>query len=159
MPLPNTLLQPLAGNTKSSEALKSVLASVLGGLDGVTFSFEEEGSIEVIAMANTWSRAARRKKLHSSSSTISGTADTEILSTPASLPQMQCAIRILFRSSRPQSQSNSGFITSVSVNNNMESNDAGTSAQELECTWTIGRDRALFESFWSHVCRKVASLL
>ncbi|KAF7979733.1 hypothetical protein HWV62_41100 [Athelia sp. TMB] len=51
----------------------------------------------------------------------------------------------------------SGLICSVKVLFDEEGRE-GSEIASLECTWIHGRERALFESFWGHICRKVGEV-
>lgn len=107
------------------------LSGVLDGIAGISRTSISDGvdaGLVVNAAADTWSRAARRKRLQDSSlSRIHVDMDVDMGFT--------CLIRC-------SSGTNEGI-------------GEGKKSLTLECTWVRGHERALFESFWSHVCRKV----
>ena len=120
MPPHNTIRQPLT-SVDATVALQNLKQVVLT-TEGVTIiqehSTPDEVTIRVTATGNTWSRAARRKKLKASSSETSH----ETTLPPAALV---CQMTL--------------------------------SHKQLEFNWVRGRDRTLFDTFCSHVSRKVAS--
>jgi hypothetical protein len=122
MPPHNTIRQPLSsvGGPVALQVLKQVL-SITDGISVIQErSAQDEAVIRLAATGNTWSRAARRKKLKVPSNGLS----QEIT---ISLAALVCQITLSYG--------------------------------QLEFNWIRGRDRTLFESFCSHVSRKVASNL
>lgn len=113
---------------QASTDVQSTLTQVLAGVEGVTTQVdrEENRARTLVARAggDTWSRAARRKKLK-----------TNEAPTGVSPPcvQLICAMRV-------------------------GSSSSGASPY-IEFQWVRGKDRSLYESFVSHVGRKVAAAL
>ncbi|KAF8166825.1 S-adenosyl-L-methionine dependent methyltransferase [Pholiota molesta] len=146
LPPRNTLVQPFACTAAVlREAVEETVQSL--DLQGVQVTpsmiAKEEGSSDVLpsflveAQANTWSRSARRgRKRQVQAADDTHSQDLPRLTTTVSpSPSLTCSIRTI----APDS-SLTGNIGSVSV----------------EFQWIFGRDRALFESFTSHISRKVA---
>ncbi|CAA7268739.1 unnamed protein product [Cyclocybe aegerita] len=154
MPPRNTLSQPLSSTEVASldfERVCTIVSDVLGLVDGVTAIERsesekgEKGVFFVQARANTWSRSARRKKARlkdgvneGNSTTVSNASETieggaSNLSAGTAEPALTCSIRVL----RPAEA------------------EIAESHYSLEFQWIFGRDRSLFESFASHVGRKV----
>ena len=127
MPPRNTLVQTYSDQEQAH--IRHVLARVLAAVKGATLNSrrsEDESEILVVhAGADTWSRAARRRKLKAD---IAPDTDASPSST-----RLVCAMQI------------------------------GTTTRDanpyIEFQWVKGEDRALFESFMSHVGRKVAAAL
>jgi hypothetical protein len=147
LPPRNTLVQPFAC---TAAVLREVVEETVQSLDlqGVhvtpSRTAKEEGPSDVLqpsflveAQANTWSRSARRgRKRQVQAADGTRSQDLPRLTTTMSpSPSLTCSIRTI----APDS-SLTGNIGSVSV----------------EFQWIFGRDRALFESFTSHISRKVA---
>ena len=150
LPLPNTLRQTFP-YARSQDKLWLALRMVLQGLQGLVTEEENElidfggmsvdGGVEnqgwkpvqrkwivrVKAWQNTWSRAARRKKA------LENTTTETTLSFSQSPAMFECTI----------------------ISLGEQNSTKGSSAGYFECTWTRGYDRRMFETFWSHVCRKV----
>lgn len=80
----------------------------------------------VEAEGNTWSRSARRSRRRIDSSTISPTSSTR-------QPTLTCSVRVIVTSNQA----------------------AEEQSLVLEIQWLYGTDRTLFESFVSHLWRKV----
>lgn len=135
MPQRNTLRQTFSHVNRPAPQLLGVLCTVLHSVEGVSCkdssSLDDGESILVLANRNTWSRSARRKKL-----STSVVVNTNSISTEAPAPSLKCLIRC-----------------------SSEGKHEAGGDEVLEVSWAQGKDRALFESFWSHVCRKVGSLL
>jgi hypothetical protein len=97
--------------------------------NGVSSSFTLRTLFVEAAEGNTWSRSARRsrRRIDSSSSTISPT------SSSTRQPTLTCSVRVI------------------------ETSNQADEAQSLvlEIQWLYGTDRTLFESFVSHLWRKV----
>lgn len=92
----------------------------------------------VSAMENTWSRAARRKRNNADMDVDAG---APLPSSPAE-PALKCCIGWLSGTVREYHE---GVAT------------AGSHMATLEYDWVKGTDRALFESFFAHVSRKVGA--
>lgn len=130
MPPRNTLHQSFAQLMSAADAVNA-LSEVLQDIEGVVSQAEdrEPYCMVVQAAGNTWSRAARRRKL----ATMDVTPSDQ--SQPDS-PALTCRIRCL-----PAKQSDRPHAASEHVT--------------MEFNWVRGTDRGLFESFVSHVARKV----
>ena len=136
MPSRNTLTQSFPNCT--FHMLSDTLDRNLRLLDGVS-SNTNPGSVSngvsssalrtlfVEAEGNTWSRSARRSRRRiDSSSTISPTSSTR-------QPTLTCSVRVIETSNQA----------------------AEEQSLVLEIQWLYGTDRTLFESFVSHIWRKV----
>ncbi|KAH9889026.1 hypothetical protein C8Q73DRAFT_709419 [Cubamyces lactineus] len=132
MPTRNTLHQPLP-RTASMVQATATTHSVLTSVDGLELraaqTNEQHDTIDVVAVAmkNTWSRAARRKKRDAMDEDGGNVSD----------PQLICRLRL---EEKPQEGGRHGEM-------------------HLVFDWLRGRDRGLFESFASHVERKVVATL
>jgi hypothetical protein len=136
MPSRNTLTQPFTNCT--FHLLSDILDRNLRLLDGVSTS-TNPGSIcndvssstlrtlFVEAEGNTWSRSARRSHRRMDSSTILRTSSTR------RQPLLTCSVRVIETSNRA----------------------AEGQILVLEIQWLYGTDRTLFESFTSHLWRKI----
>jgi hypothetical protein len=146
LPLPNSLYQTYASITAKSHAtlnltLKS-LEELCRELEGVSFTAmplnleSHEGSVLVSARENTWSRKARRRldKLRKESN-VGGTESLALHDAGESA--LSLTIRCSFSGADKSSKSAEGPTCLV-----------------LEARWTKGKDRELFETFWSHLSRK-----
>ncbi|KAI6130389.1 hypothetical protein EDD16DRAFT_1689728 [Pisolithus croceorrhizus] len=133
MPLRTTLYQSLS-DISSSSLLSGILSQVLAGVDGVSVILDSSSSDDhvylVQASANTWSRSARRRKVAAPLRTDAHTQPTVV---------MQCRI-----------QCQRGPSPTVTDNHKLH-------GVYLEYQWIEGKERGTFESFVSHVNRKVAS--
>lgn len=150
LPLPNELQQSYQPSSSNSISTRAIVERVLASIDCVHFSQLDcsppavDSTISsspllpplwellVKASRNTWSRAERRKK-------TAGATESDSTS-PTAPPMLSCII---------QEISSSGPTTGGGGHKNLV----------LRCSWIRGHDRALFESFWSHVSRKVAFAL
>ncbi len=147
VPLPNELQQSYQRPSLLDTALRSAVKGVLANIDGVSFVQLDPPSLAidspnpppstqlelfVKASRNSWSRAERRKR-------TAGASNAE-LNSPAA-PMLTCIIREL-----------ASVISTTAV-------DGETKKLVIQCSWIRGRDRGLFESFWSHVSRKVGVAL
>jgi len=126
MPSRNTLQHTFPG-VRSADVLTSALRPVLALIDGLVVKFTTATTVEdssttilVHARGNSWSRAARRRRLPA---IASGDQETPIL---------RCSIGCRSKVDTPC---------------------------EIIFTWLEGKDRSIFESFTSHVSRKVTSAL
>jgi len=138
LPPRNTLRQTFQ-TTKSITELGEVILHTLSSIEGVhsesVLATEDNSTLgatcNIIARAsrNTWSRAARRKK-------IGIPQDAPVYSDAQ--PRLLCRVRA-----------------------RRDGSSATQSEREpiVEFDWVQGTDRALFESFVSHVCRKVGPAL
>lgn len=131
MPPRNTLRQPFS-SFRSKVDLESSLSAVLHTIDGVSTERGGEdiqkGTL-VQAAQNTWSRAARRRKLAGT------TTSAEASQTPALRCQLRC----------------------IEIETN-ERHSGGCNNLMLEFNWVEGKDRGLFESFMSHVSKKLETV-
>ena len=128
------------------------LCDVLKVLDGVSYSLDEENVVKVKANQNSWSRKARRKKIQQAT-------EEDLPSTVHSFPLVECVILVIFRRSQLQSLPCTIRRDIIVMDSQMEGLNATKEVWYLECTWMKGNDRMLFESFWSHVCRKVLEMV
>ena len=146
LPPPNTQRRSFSARRSR---VKQIVQEILGALDSIFVADEPEAkggnedlqvtqgySIRVRASRNSWSRSARRKTAANRPSET----DTPSKTTLPNL--MSCTLH--FRPSEPIAS---------------ESGPDEDESTVLECTWTRGHDRALYESFWGHVSRRVAERL
>ena len=150
LPLPNTLRQSYPSiTTESLEILDQALENLAGlchDLEGVTFSpmlpkvENHERFAMVIARENTWSRKARRRLDKRRRERAGGSASTA--------PEEHCetAVSLIIRS---YFSSDMGALKSTD----------SRSCLVLEASWKKGKDRELFETFWSHLSRKFSDLV
>lgn len=144
MPGRTTLRQPFPTAQADDDILRAIY-SVLGTMDGVkveacSLGRNDEANapngILVHASGNTWSRAARRKKL---------TGDP--VATSNSPRALICRLHV-------ENASIGG------ATNPTHTTVPGQNPQlNVVFQWTRGKDRTLFESFMSHVSRKVEAAL
>ncbi|KAI0334613.1 S-adenosyl-L-methionine dependent methyltransferase [Cubamyces sp. BRFM 1775] len=132
MPARNTLHQVLprtASVAQVTETTRSILTSVDGLELRAAQTNQSSDALDVVAVAvrNTWSRAARRKKRDAMHE------DGRIVSDP----QLVCRLRL---EEKPDEGGRHG-------------------GMYLVFDWLRGRDRGLFESFASHIERKVVTTL
>jgi hypothetical protein len=152
LPPPNTFQQIYPSiTTNSLETLHRTLTSLAElchELVGVKFTRlppPTSDSYEVAAMVsawgNTWSRKARRRLEQLRKGTAGGTPGSLALDSVALGNTGESALSLTIRCSF--------------------SADGGGSATPLvlEASWMKGKDRELFETFWSHVSRKFAGLV
>ncbi|CAL1707924.1 unnamed protein product [Somion occarium] len=121
------------------ERLRSILWGIIKPIDGVTVNegsshrMESESStsnLVIQATADTWSRAARRKKLISSHPVV-----------PMDVDKVDAlAIQLICR---------------VEIPDNPGIHHRGRDESHVVFHWMKGRNRLLFESFASHVGRKI----
>lgn len=158
--MPNTLRQAFP-RCRSMQQLREVLKAVLASLEGVRVEMEttqcsdknqDSGSqstaasiqIRALARHNTWSRAARRKNLKmQGEETVENVHADGDGGLADSATDIEYALEVIIRGA-------------VAQHRGQRNTDSGWS---LECVWVRGRDRALFESFWSHVSRKTGAAL
>lgn len=138
MPPRNTIRQSFP-RADSARQLNESLHIVLSAIDGVTFSSELEhqlcensSSLTLVqANGNTWSRAARRKQ--------NSGGDSMLPSTAAALlpdPPLSCRIWVLCTEDPPEKD-----------------------CFDIRFQWLQGSERSLYDSFCSHVSRKIATEL
>ncbi|KAH9833054.1 S-adenosyl-L-methionine dependent methyltransferase [Rhodofomes roseus] len=145
MPAHNTVQQTYPQSTSSLDHLSSVVASILSSVESVstrpliprddeTASSALTGAdVLVTAARDTWSRAARRRKMREAVMQV----DEEL--SVALVCRVACAA--------------------------LEEDDPAARARGvaeslvLQCHWVKGSDRGLFESFASHLSRKVSAAL
>ena len=131
MPPRNTLRQPF-NLFHSKGELESSLTTILNSIHRASVAGADDTQMSMLVQAaqNTWSRAARRRKL-------AGTIESSG-TNPVDLA-LCCRIRCAEAETNDRCKSN---------NENLV----------LEFEWVAGRDRGLFESFMSHVSRKLNSV-
>lgn len=134
MPSRTTLYQQVP-NVRSSELLYTTLLRVLGGIEGVHATAEPSDSVPakilsvlVTAVEITWSRSARRKK---TSRSLQQTSQRSII--------IQCRISCM---NDPHPVGEKQQVKGL----------------HLVYQWADGSDRGVFESFVSHVNRKVTAM-
>ncbi|KAI0370786.1 S-adenosyl-L-methionine dependent methyltransferase [Pilatotrama ljubarskyi] len=134
MPARNTFHQRIT-QARSSAQVAAIVLSVLNSVDGLEIqeTAAEPGAeavdVVVSADANTWSRAARRKKRDAMA----------VENSLPNTPQLVCRVRSLAGAKA--------------------TGDTSEASLELVFDWLRGADRALFEGFASHVERKVIARL
>lgn len=138
VPLPNTLRQSYSVDLLSSgEILFTTLTDILEHLEQVQFDHvdgpEEPviNRIRVRALRNSWSRSSRRQREALQPLLLSATTE---LNAESSAPILVCDVEVAVPA------------------------EVGGSYQ-LVGTWVEGRRRADFESFCSHITRKVTDKL
>ena len=143
LPPRNTLAQPYCGCTPArlyealAETLRTieadgVLATEVSALEG---SYHSSFLIE--ARANTWSRNARRSRRQRAETQLQP-EDTPTTAAAAN-PSLTCSARVTIQET------------------DASSSTAGPSTCSVEFQWIYGKERALFESFASHINRKIAA--
>ncbi|KAI0349621.1 hypothetical protein OH77DRAFT_1594123 [Trametes cingulata] len=134
MPARNTLHQGIT-QKGPSEPVATIVRSILSSIDGLALqdiaAAKQSDKLDVIASAeaNTWSRAARRKKRNA--------MDVESMITGA--PQLTCRVRY--------QEATQG------------AKHVAQTSSELIFDWLRGTDRGMFEGFASHVERKLIARL
>ncbi|KAI0926636.1 hypothetical protein AcV7_005525 [Taiwanofungus camphoratus] len=134
MPARNTLQQTYP-QAPSTDRLADVVSAVLGAIDHVSVHplFDaEHGALDLIVSAalDTWSRAARRK--------VSSVAmETDGASSAALVCLVKC----------------------ISLTDSALGQMRFTESPVLQFNWLRGRERRLYESFASHIGRKVTAAL
>lgn len=134
----------------------------------------ENVELVVHASRDTWSRKARRQRQNLAGASISSSNSIpQTFSPPTNVPPPQIdALTVEIRAipayttenfCGPKSKSKSKGNGNGNEMNVNEADKTKTQAQvqawTLECTWCRGHERALFEGFWSHVCRKMGPAL
>lgn len=121
------------------DELKNTLVNVLLNIEGVlinegclTAESEATSCIMVNASANTWSRAARRKRLGKTTALPDDTGEQNATVERSLVCRLELFVRDVER---------------------------GKEEAMVLFHWTKGRDRQTFESFVSHVSRKIDSSL
>ena len=128
---PARLYEALAETLRTVEA-DGVLATEVSALEG---SYHSSFLIE--ARANTWSRNARRSRRQRAETQLKP-EDTPTTAAAAN-PFLTCSARVTIQET------------------DASSSTAGPSACSVEFQWIYGKERALFESFASHINRKIAA--
>ncbi|KAF8817010.1 hypothetical protein BYT27DRAFT_7247880 [Phlegmacium glaucopus] len=142
MPPRNTLTQSFPNC--SVPVLADILDRNLRLLEGVSATNKDLGSVSnavssssasrtlfVEAEGNTWSRSGRRRRRLNGSTPLENTS-TRTSSSSSRQPALSCSVQVI--DSLPRTMETS---------------------LELEFQWLYGTDRTLFESFVSHIWRKV----
>lgn len=143
MPSRNTLTQPFpnCSATTLSDTLDrnlrllegvSVTSKNLGSVSNNVFASSASRTLFVEAERNTWSRSARRSYRRNDSST---TLENTRPSSYSRQPVLTCSVQVI----------------------DMPNQATGSEGQSLAVQWLYGTDRTLFESFVSHVWRKVGA--
>lgn len=141
MPPRNSLRQPIP-NIQPGQDVSETLIDVLNSIEGLKIleknppqqrssSDAQIVHFVVEAAKNTWSRSARRKKVNTEEKSHVDIAATED-------PGLTCRLRI------------SGEVESA-----QSSRRSSTAGCMLQIDWIRGKDRGLYESFVSHVGRKL----
>ncbi|KAI5888039.1 uncharacterized protein SCHCODRAFT_02639553 [Schizophyllum commune H4-8] len=186
LPLRNEMAQPLpqhiAVDTSWSERVEAAVREARGALSGVTVQTNAQTyALTISATANTWSRAARRKAQREASMQPTPDHHDE--------RQLDVMVSWSTRGkeetgSHPDAMDWEGHddatpgdaAAEYAVEGRRSSTDSamevdhpvgaarGPSKHEaaspiLRIRWMRGRDRTLFETFWSHLSRKVVGML
>ena len=137
-PLPNTLKQTFSGpRTLTSGTLKDLLIRVVSTLKGastkVLTALSEENGNNMDVPYSVTIRVFAATNTWSRAARRKNQMDTNLSDITGAAPALVVDIKIM--GNKSESILESSWI--------------------LECTWRLGKDRKLFESFWSHVNRKV----
>lgn len=130
----------------------------------------ENVELVVHASRDTWSRKARRQRQNLAGASISSSNSIpQTFSPPTNVPPPQIdALTVEIRAIPAHTTGHICGTKSKGNGNEMNANvneadktktQAQVQAWTLECTWCRGHERALFEGFWSHVCRKMGPAL
>ena len=176
LPAPTALRQTFTiglqkNNPPPSEVvrLKTALSDVLHAIGGVTFHLVCKGfrdpadealwKYDVTANENTWSRAARRKRKRSISPS-SGRVK-KIPRLDRTEPQIPIRLRgeNAYAPDLPHHPALQCWISVLDSPSKYSYTHYNQRSLTLEAQWRRGKDRGMFESFWSHVCRKVIDKL
>ena len=182
MPARNTFHQSLPLTDVNPEVVVPLLKEVLHQLEGVRLSeiiTDPKESIirfSVEADNNTWSRGARRKRKRLDATSSEPEPPVRDNQGPASLgPALACTVSIILCPTVPEVHLAKHPAPALGVLDEPEVNlhagfgfgmkataglgdQNGTNRYTLEIQWVYGKDRAIFESFASHVGRKFSSL-
>ena len=168
--------------------IRSTLSDVMHAIEGVTFhpgckgkdsrdpAVHELWKFDVKVIENTWSRSARRKRKrkHSISPSNNPIDKTPQVDRTRSSPHTPNAPNLNLRGedsyfpacylpNRPTLQCWISALDLPPSKSSSHTEDNAHTAQSvvvtLEAQWTRGKQRGLFEGFWSHVCRKVTDKL
>ncbi|KAI5119688.1 hypothetical protein M0805_003575 [Coniferiporia weirii] len=133
-----------------------------------TESGHEAFRLQVSAARNTWSRSARRRRGKDIAPTTEGRslANTEDMAIdpgprqmpPSTTPALMvdiCAVRVPPPVPTQTSQGRAKW--ELRGRGGVVEGADTVETWTLECTWRHGRDRALFEGFWGHVCRRMGA--
>ncbi|KAG5642018.1 hypothetical protein DXG03_003791 [Asterophora parasitica] len=148
LPPRNTLRFPIASAGVEAGDLQSKLRTMLGGVPGLSVHTQartDKGAYVIIASAtrDTWSRGARRKRERDASAAEHEPGQT--------LPALVCACALSFPSNIP-AQSGAAKKGEAEGGASVALEEA---VVELEFRWLYGWERALLESFGSHVAKKL----
>ncbi|KAF8591744.1 hypothetical protein K439DRAFT_1401880 [Ramaria rubella] len=149
------------------EDLKPTLSRILESLRGISFYFSNEmtpgsvtnkrWSVNVVAYENTWSRSARRKRKRSISPSTENTRKTALPESDSAQPEITLLEKQLKKiqevTPRPALQCCISARTPESQDNLQK--NTGSCHMTLEAQWMRGCNRALFDSFWSHMCHRI----
>ncbi|KAL1708923.1 hypothetical protein EV121DRAFT_287171 [Schizophyllum commune] len=184
-PLP----QHIAVDTSWSTRVEAAVRDTCGALPGVTVQANAQThALTISATANTWSRAARRKA-HREATSKQSTPDHHVelslvvlVSWSASGQEETEAPSALEASTDAMDWENNGdgapgdAAAEYAVEGRCRSTDSAmdvdnplgaarislyheATSPALQIRWVRGKDRTLFETFWSHLSRKVVNIL
>ncbi|KAF8656473.1 hypothetical protein AX16_002524 [Volvariella volvacea WC 439] len=137
LPPRNSMIQdlPSAPESGSTSQIIDLIHKIVSSTEGVDVVEGHENTLLVTAAQNTWSRSARRQRM---------AGDTAMQDLTIH-PKLVCAIRINDHMQLPREHQR--------VKQQIQR------IQQLQIDWMYGENRALFESFASHVSRKtIASM-
>jgi len=168
MPPPNAARRSFETH-ESIERLHSIIQSILHDVNAMEtvqdhststaspHTSSEEGlttpvKYTIRAAHDTWSRAARRKRKRDDDCTLQPPVDTvqetqllalECVVSLARIPVLSPAHKDLLKATEGERRSPAGDV------------QVHGQRWEIICTWIRGRQRAMFESFWNHISRKI----
>ncbi|KAG8813701.1 hypothetical protein FRC18_002340 [Serendipita sp. 400] len=136
LPLRNTFRQRIDRTNIQLAEIANIMEKTCREVEGAAVTAHRAGaedgrSLRVWAKENTWSRKARRR-LEQLRRDMGLSANSPVLG--AAIPEEGVAAVVL--------------VIRCQVNN-------GDGQYWLEGTWLRGKDRDLFETLWSHLCRKI----
>ncbi|TRM63083.1 hypothetical protein BD626DRAFT_569145 [Schizophyllum amplum] len=181
LPLRNEMTQPLLGwsafETNFDEQMEATIRRVCAALPGVAIQANaQSASLTIFAASNTWSRAARRKAQRGDSEVNGGGSAAPALvvrvwwtSSEEESPSTHADSMDCEDSSSIIEDAAAEYGVQAHVVQSMPWTLMGLRAEReciqaplhehrppaLHIRWLLGRDRALFETFWSHLARKV----
>lgn len=141
-----TLKKPGLSSNDNRTWLQEQLLYVLRTIEGSNID-DSEPRVVVTITANTWSRAARRKRR-----LLPDMGLDEMPATRHDSMQEVVQTRIILQ-------------WDPALNRQLDSLPITTAPRRLQivaelcCDWAYGQDRTLFESFWSHVVRKLGDFI
>ncbi|KJA14451.1 hypothetical protein HYPSUDRAFT_173409 [Hypholoma sublateritium FD-334 SS-4] len=149
LPPRNTLTQPFPGCMPArlyealAETLRTIEADGVLATEVAPRAGSHHPSFFIEAQANTWSRSARRSRRPRAEMQLQPDSHTgnTVASAGKTNPSLTCSARVIIQ------ETDAGSPT------------AATSTCSVEFQWIYGKERALFESFVSHVNRKIAPKL